>query len=120
MLAIALAGEQREGMCTAAGWFLGRRESRGDRFGKDNFSCIGLGVRAMRSSGGAAPRQEDLCAGAHPRHPLLQYELLSMQYANEDAESQFQPRCVSFSCGLFLELFPSSRDRSIAQGTSAR
>jgi len=31
-------------MDTAAGWFLGRREARGDRFGKDNLGCIGLGV----------------------------------------------------------------------------
>lgn len=69
MLAIALAGEQRACMYTAAGWFLGRREARGDRFGKDNFGCIGLGVQAMLSSGGDAPRQEDLCAGARPRHP---------------------------------------------------
>lgn len=38
-------------MYTAAGWFLGRREARGDRFGKDNFGCIGLGVQAMLSSG---------------------------------------------------------------------
>lgn len=45
MLAIALAGEQRACMYTAAGWFLGRREARGDRFGKDNFGCIGLACR---------------------------------------------------------------------------
>tara|TARA_B100000405_G_scaffold58604_1_gene39799 strand:- start:1485 stop:1703 length:219 start_codon:yes stop_codon:yes gene_type:complete len=51
MLAIALAGEQRACMHTAAGWFLGRREARGDRFGKDNFGCIGLGVQPMLSSG---------------------------------------------------------------------
>ena len=62
LFAIALAGEQRACMHTAAGWFLGRREARGDRFGKDNFGCIGLGVQAMLSSGGDAPRQEDLCA----------------------------------------------------------
>ena len=57
LFAIALAGEQREGMHTAAGWFLGRREARGDRFRKDNFGCIGLGVQALLSSGGDAPRQ---------------------------------------------------------------
>ena len=68
LFAIALAGEQRACMHTAAGWFLGRREARGDRFG-NNFGCIGLGVQAMLSSGGDAPRQEDLCAGARPRHP---------------------------------------------------
>ena len=36
--ATALAGEQRACICTAAGWFLGRREARGDRFCKD--SCL--------------------------------------------------------------------------------
>ena len=40
LFATALAGEQRACICTATGWFLGRREARGDRFCKDNFGCI--------------------------------------------------------------------------------
>ena len=34
LFATALAGEQRACIRTAAGWFLGRREARGDRFCK--------------------------------------------------------------------------------------
>ena len=54
-------------MYTAAGWFLGRREARGDRFGKDNFGCIGLGVQAMLSSGGRAKKiyALELARGTH-------------------------------------------------------
>ena len=86
MLAIVLAGEQREGMHTAAGWFLGRREARGDRFGKDNFSCIGLGAQAMHSGvqRRAAPR--GFMRWSSPEAPILQFGLL---HALENWESCF-------------------------------
>ena len=43
LFATALAGEQRACICTVAGWFLGRREARGDRFCKDNlWATLGL------------------------------------------------------------------------------
>ena len=76
LFAIALAGEQRACMHTAAGWFLGRREARGDRFGKDNFGCIGLGVQPMLSSGGNAPRPRRFMRWSSPEAPILQFELL--------------------------------------------
>jgi hypothetical protein len=59
LFATALAGEQRACICTAAGWFLGRREARGDRFCKDNFGCIagldfeGSGIERRRFHGQA-------------------------------------------------------------------
>ena len=128
MLAIALAGEQRACMHTAAGWFLGRREARGDRFGKDNFGCIGLGVQPMLSSGGNAPRQEDLCAGARPRHPSCN---LSCRVAPWMLGEQIS-RDRRMQSGFFRRISPSSRDcsfrrgrvlkkaRSLARGSSQR
>ena len=74
MLAIALAGEQRACMYTAAGWFLGRREARGDRFGKDNFGCIGLACRPCSAvARRAAPRR--FMRWSSPEAPILQFEL---------------------------------------------
>ena len=97
MLAIALAGEQREGMCTAAGWFLGRRAARGDRFGKDNFSCIGLGAQAMHSGVQRRAAPIGFMRWSSPEAPILQFVVL---HALEKRESSFasQMRVSSLVC----------------------
>ena len=105
-------------MDTAAGWFLGRREARGDRFGKDNFSCIGLGVQAMHSGVQRRAAPIGFMRWSSPEAPILQFVVL---HALEKRESSFasQMRVSCLVC-LFFIPYPSSRDRSIAQGTSAR
>ena len=97
MLAIVLAGEQREGMHTAAGWFLGRREARGDRFGKDNFSCIGLGAQAMHSGVQRRAAPIGFMRWSSPEAPILQFVVL---HALEKRESSFasQMRVSSLVC----------------------
>ena len=97
MLAIALAGEQREGMHTAAGWFLGRREARGDRFGKDNLGCIGLGVQAMHSGVQRRAAPIGFMRWSSPEAPILQFVVL---HALEKRESSFasQMRVSSLVC----------------------
>ena len=129
LFAIALAGEQRACMHTAAGWFLGRREARGDRFGKDNFGCIGLGVQPMLSSGGNAPRPRRFMRWSSPEAPILQFELLRCTLDAGRADFSRDRRMQS---GFFRRISPSSRDcsfrrgrvlkkaRSLARGSSQR
>ncbi len=76
LFAIALAGEQRACMHTAAGWFLGRREARGDRFCKDNLGCIGLGAQAMHSGVQRRAAPIGFMRWSSPEAPILQFELL--------------------------------------------
>ena len=101
MLAIALAGEQREGMCTAAGWFLGRREARGDRFGKDNFSCIGLGAQAMHSGVQRRAAPIGFMRWSSPEAPILQFVLQAWKKESSFA-SQMRVSCSSVSMSVFL------------------
>ena len=86
LFATALAGEQRACICTAAGWFLGRREARGDRFGKDNFSCIGLGAQAMHSGVQRRAAPIGFMRWSSPEAPILQFVVL---HALEKRESSF-------------------------------
>ena len=86
LFAIALAGEQRACMHTAAGWFLGRREARGDRFGKDNLGCIGLGVQAMHSGVQRRAAPIGFMRWSSPEAPILQFVVL---HALEKRESSF-------------------------------
>jgi hypothetical protein len=99
MLAIALAGEQRACMYTAAGWFLGRREARGDRFGKDNFGCIGLACRPCSAvARRAAPRR--FMRWSSPEAPILQFELLRCTL---DAGVQISAAIDACRAGFFDE-----------------
>ena len=86
MLAIALAGEQRACMRTAAGRFLDRREARGDRFCKDNLGCIGLGVQAMHSGVQRRAAPIGFMRWSSPEAPILQFVVL---HALEKRESSF-------------------------------
>ena len=128
MLAIALAGEQRACMHTAAGWFLGRREARGDRFGKDNFGCIGLACRPCSAvARRAAPRR--FMRWSSPEAPILQFELSRCTLDAGRADFSRDRRMQS---GFFRRISPSSRDcsfrrgrvlkkaRSLARGSSQR
>ena len=100
MLAIALAGEQRACMRTAAGRFLGRREARGDRFCKDNLGCIGLGVQAMHSGVQRRAAPIGFMRWSSPEAPILQFVVL---HALEKRESSFasQMRVSCLVCLFF-------------------
>ena len=97
LFAIALAGEQCACICTAAGWFLGRREARGDRFCKDNLGCIGLGVQAMHSGVQRRAAPIGFMRWSSPEAPILQFVVL---HALEKRESSFasQMRVSSLVC----------------------
>ena len=114
--ATALAGEQRACMYTAAGWFLGRREARGDRFGKDNFGCIGLACRPCSAvARRAAPRR--FMRWSSPEAPILQFELSRCTLDAGRADFSRDRRMQS---GFFRRISPSSRDCSFRREECSR